>query len=316
VGAQKTIVVSKKVCETYIRTYELTNPLQCKLFPLVHATAWTLGFSTLQYTLLLSTTACLITSLLKNNWTDYNRQHFERSYQKSGITGTHTTQLCLHQLDMVGVDLLSYISSKERVRLLKHWRTDTDAGQLLGIAVSWTQLHLWTSFCFLHDTITMPLPHLPGRWLKLLWTFLAGIKGSLELDIGYLPPIQRHNDSYIMDSVLNAGYVLDSKVCQINHCQMYLQAITVSDLCLADGVLLDCDMFHGRPGPTSSTSSWIQIKHIREGDIPLAISFHLQVWNYNSYSWNCLNLKSSLKCTVHFYSTTIHFQVPPPLNLG
>jgi hypothetical protein len=67
VGAQKTIVVSKKVCETYIRTYELTNPLQCKLFPLVHATAWTLGFSTLQYTLLLSTTACLITSLLKNN---------------------------------------------------------------------------------------------------------------------------------------------------------------------------------------------------------------------------------------------------------
>ena len=56
--------------------------------------------------------------------------------------------------------------------------------------------------------------------------------------------------------------------------------------------------------------------HIREGDIPLAISFHLQVWNYISYSWNCLILKSSHKCTVHFYSTTIHFRVPPPLNLG
>jgi hypothetical protein len=130
---------------------------------------------------------------------------------------------------------------------LKHWRTNSDAGRLLCISVAWTQLHLGVSFGFLADTAT-PLPHMPGQWLKSLRMFLARLKGSLELDELYLPPIQEENDTYIMDAILHSGCFSATEISQINHCQMYLQAITISDLCLDDGVSLDNDMLDGNPG--------------------------------------------------------------------
>jgi hypothetical protein len=41
---------------------------------------------------------------------------------------------------------------------LKHWRTNTDTDNLLRIALSWAQLHVGTSACFLTNTQS-PLPH-------------------------------------------------------------------------------------------------------------------------------------------------------------
>lgn len=148
---------------------------------------------------------------------------------------------------------------------LKHWRTDNDASRLLRIAVSWTQLHLGTSFCFLKDTET-PLPHMPGRWLKSLRVFLSTIRGSLDLDKSYLPPIQRENDMYLMDMVLHASCFSDTEICQINHCRLYLQAITMSDIVLADGITIDPDMLIGHPSPSSSNSLWLHINQARPHD--------------------------------------------------
>jgi hypothetical protein len=162
---------------------------------------------------------------------------------------------------------------------LKHWRTDTDASRLLRIAVSWTQLHLGTSFCFLQDTET-PLPHMPGRWLKSLRIFLSTISGSLELDKMYLPPIQRKHDTYIMDMVLQAGCFSASEIRKINYCRMYLQVITMSDLVLADGVTLDPDMMRGHPSDTSSTTSWLHINQAR----PHAASWTL--WQTAVSQWS------------------------------
>jgi hypothetical protein len=62
-----------------------------------------------------------------------------------------------------------------------------------------------------------PAPHMPGRGLKSLGTFLAGIGGSLELDTFNPPPIQHQNDVYIMDMVLQGGLFSDSAIHQINH---------------------------------------------------------------------------------------------------
>jgi hypothetical protein len=50
---------------------------------------------------------------------------------------------------------------------IKHWHTQTEAGKLLRVAISWTQLHLGTSISFLPD-MTSLLPLMPGRWLKSL----------------------------------------------------------------------------------------------------------------------------------------------------
>ena len=145
---------------------------------------------------------------------------------------------------------------------LKHWRTATEASTLLRIAVSWTQLHVGTSTCFLRDPTTH-LPHMPGRWLRSLRTFLACIGGSLQLDKVFLPPLQRHLDVYIMDAVLTSSWFSDHEIQQINHCRTHLQAVTLSDLCTADGGYFDRSMLSGFPSTSSSTTSWIQINQAR-----------------------------------------------------
>jgi hypothetical protein len=83
----------------------------------------------------------------------------------------------------------------------------------------------------------------------------------LELDKLFLLPTQQKNDVYIiMDlGVLASNAFTNKEIQQINYCWLYLQATTMWDICTADGVSLDHDMLLGTLGPSSSTSSWIQI---------------------------------------------------------
>jgi hypothetical protein len=151
------------------------------------------------------------------------------------------------------------------LQFLTHWRTDTTAGNLLRISISWVQLHLGISWFFLADTTT-PLPHIPGRWLKSLRDFLSRIDGTLEVDDYFLPPTQRANDVYLMDLVLASDQFTQKEICTINYCRMHLQAVTMADLCLADGVSLDPALLSGNPAPTSSTSKWIHINQARPSE--------------------------------------------------
>jgi hypothetical protein len=116
--------------------------------------------------------------------------------------------------------------------------------------------------CFVTDTKN-PLPHLPGRWLHSLRTFLAGIDGSIELDNYFLPPTQCERDVYIMDMILQSDSFSPKEILRLNYCRLYLQAITVSVLCVADGVTLDPSMLSGNPGKDSSISSWVHITQAR-----------------------------------------------------
>jgi hypothetical protein len=165
---------------------------------------------------------------------------------------------------------------------LKHWRTNTDAGNLLRIAVAWTQLHIGTSACFLMDTQT-PLPHLPGRWLRSLRSFLNRIDASLELDSYFLPPPQRQRDVYIMDMVIASESFTAPEICRINYCRLYLQAITLSDICLADGIQLDPAMASGNPGPESSTSTWIHVNQARPNEATWKLWRQAcELWSHNN----------------------------------
>jgi hypothetical protein len=168
------------------------------------------------------------------------------------------------------------------LQFLTHWRTDTTAGNLLRISVSWIQLHLGISWFFLGDTTT-PLPHLPGRWLKSLRKFLSRIGGSIEVDDYFLPSIQRENDVYLMDLVLASNHFTSKEICTINYCRMFLQIVTISDLCLADGVSIDPAFLSGTPAPTSSTSKWIHINQGRPSEPCWRLWRHAcSLWSHNS----------------------------------
>lgn len=59
--------------------------------------------------------------------------------------------------------------------------------------------------------------------------------------------------------ILKSDSFTPKEILRLNYCRLYLQAVTLSDLCMADGVTMDPSMLSGHPGKNSSTSSWVHI---------------------------------------------------------
>jgi hypothetical protein len=68
---------------------------------------------------------------------------------------------------------------------------------------------------------------------------------------------------YVMDLLLASNQFTTKEVWTINYCHMHLQAVTIADLCLANGVSLDPALLSSKPAATSSTSKWIHINQAR-----------------------------------------------------
>jgi hypothetical protein len=73
-------------------------------------------------------------------------------------------------------------------------------------------------------------------WFASLRLFLGCIGAQIEVDNSFALPLQREHDSYIMDAVLESGQFMPIEIDQINYCCLFLQAVMVSDLTLADGM--------------------------------------------------------------------------------
>jgi hypothetical protein len=148
------------------------------------------------------------------------------------------------------------------VTFLKSWRSESQAGTLLRIAVAWAQYALGTGTSFLLDVST-ELPHMEVKWLCSLREYLHHINGKLEIDIDGILPIQRINDGYIMDFIIDSHKFSLTEIRQLNYCQMYLQALTLSDITRADGVELDYAMLYGHQHPTRSSKT--KMHHFTQG---------------------------------------------------
>ena len=142
---------------------------------------------------------------------------------------------------------------------MQHWRAkSTPPSILLQIAVSWHQLNLGTGVSFLEDVHT-PHPHSESKWLASLRAYLATLDASLELDNPHIPPKQREHNFYLMDKVLESKKFTPLQIRQINYCQMYLQAMTVSDISNIKGDHIDPAKLQGTISLMSSQSGlhWI-----------------------------------------------------------
>ena len=139
---------------------------------------------------------------------------------------------------------------------LKYWRSPSQAGKLLRIAVAWTQYSIGTSVSFLTDTTT-PLPHMEVKWLQSLREYLRYVQGSIQLDNAYIPSLERAHDHHIMDAIIQSNQFTPQEIKQLNHCRLYLQAVTISDITTAKGDYLDQYMIQGNLShPSSSVTTW------------------------------------------------------------
>lgn len=138
---------------------------------------------------------------------------------------------------------------------LKYWRSPCQAGQLLRHSTAWAQYALGISTSFLTD-VHNPLPHMEVQWLNSLRQYLYHINGTIELDNVYVPRTERLHDIHLMDSILRSEQFTAPEIRQLNYCRLYLQVVTLSDITLANGNLLDLTMLHGKVNNKSSQTKW------------------------------------------------------------
>ena len=89
------------------------------------------------------------------------------------------------------------------------------------------------------------LPHLEGIWLPSARQYLSEIKGSLTISNLHIQPRQRHGDQYIMELAIDFQTFSDMELRQINYCRLFFQALTLSDICNAQGTSLAIGIYKG-----------------------------------------------------------------------
>jgi hypothetical protein len=74
------------------------------------------------------------------------------------------------------------------------------------------------------------LPQIPNPLLAQLRVFLNTIDATIEVDNPQVPPLQRSNDTYIMDWVIKFGNFSPAQIKRINYCRLYFNVVTVADI--------------------------------------------------------------------------------------
>ena len=74
-------------------------------------------------------------------------------------------------------------------------------GKMLRNLVSWTNYSAGISVSVLEDVNT-PLPHMEALWLGSLRHYLQPTKAWITVDEDGIAPLERENDDYIMDLIL------------------------------------------------------------------------------------------------------------------
>ena len=121
---------------------------------------------------------------------------------------------------------------------------NTQIGQLLLMAISWTQAFLGTSKLFLtypHE----PIPPCEPSFLLDLRDFLQHINGSLRLKTPPSPVMLRKYDRCIMDIVVRQHQWKKAQVIQINACRRYLQAQSLADITNIQGTRITPEAVQG-----------------------------------------------------------------------
>ena len=155
------------------------------------------------------------------------------------------------------VQLATIQGEGQVLNFLKHWRSHTYVSSLLRCSLAWAQMNAGISTPIM-SIPSLSLPHLESVFHQSTRRFLSQIDGQIEVDDSFVPPLQREGDEFLMDIALTSNAFNASELKLVNYCRLHLQAVTVSDICLAQGDMLDPTLAFGEPGPHSSVSVYCE----------------------------------------------------------
>jgi len=138
-------------------------------------------------------------------------------------------------------------------------------GQMIIMAISWTQAFLGTSECFLTE-VNQPLPPVGPSYLLDVRTFLRHIHGTLRIRAPILSKRLREHDRFLMEIALAQSQWTQRHLIQINSCRRYMQAQTLADICTASGNRFLAHVANGAALVTRQTIRISTFNQTRPGD--------------------------------------------------
>lgn len=142
------------------------------------------------------------------------------------------------------------------ISFIQHWRTTTEVGQMLRIALWWAQHFAGISTLILNDHKTN-LSYVPAKWFLSLRAFLRHINGSIQIYQPCIYQCQCYEDRLLMDVAHASQLFSPSQLEAINMCRLYMQVTTISDLTTEEGTHLQAGTYHGPPSSLYSTPKWL-----------------------------------------------------------
>jgi hypothetical protein len=156
--------------------------------------------------------------------------------------------------------LWSLQGTAQTMLVVEALRTHGPLNKMIRILLEWVHAFTGTT---LHPIYTPNdlYPPLPTGWMSSLHEFMSKMDISIHFPIKSIP-LRRQNDQILMDRAV-AYTTTTEKLRNINHCRLFLQAETLSDLCTAQGDRLHpliLDQFSAQPLSRSTKFFPIQSK--------------------------------------------------------
>jgi hypothetical protein len=118
------------------------------------------------------------------------------------------------------------------MQIIQHLRANTTLGMNIRLHLHWAQMVSGVSKFLLTDT--EPHSYSGGFWIPRLREYMNMNNLTLQIENIWIPKMYRLHDCTIMDKAITI-YPNAKELRIINRCRLYLKAITLSDICTAEG---------------------------------------------------------------------------------
>jgi hypothetical protein len=91
---------------------------------------------------------------------------------------------------------------------------------------------------------TRPIPHLEGTYISHLRECMSHINAQIRTTNEWNIPLQRENDSYIMDQFMDSPHIDPEDVKTLNYSRLFRETTTVAEITTTDGKRIRDDIFY------------------------------------------------------------------------
>jgi hypothetical protein len=187
-----------------------------------------------------------VTTLSSNQCAEIMSPILQQCLPQMGVVRTLSHKLVYASSKFLGLQIPNLFHSQGVAhidRLLRFFGSKQLTGELLRHSAQALRLEVGCNGSLMELPYSIFGPLACKTWMKHTWEFLCDSKVALHIDVPEFP-LRRENDSLLIPLFVSLGY-RGEKLVKLNKCRMFLQVVTLSDICCGDGHSISHNSWHG-----------------------------------------------------------------------